>query len=117
MQRKHSLYNPHAQIEATRDLTARDCPVRAPAQPVEPVADQADVEPQPAYRIKTGWVDSADRTRTWKLLGPQETKMAEITTKCDTQGMADFLNFVDKDGHLRALFLSRAESKSNGRGR
>ena len=116
MLRRRPAYNTHAQmVEAAREQTVMNYDAPEP-EPVAAVADQA-AEAKPAYTIKTGWVDTADRTRTWKLLGPNGAHMAEISAKRDAQGMADFLNFVDGDGHLRTQFLSRAERKSTGRGR
>jgi hypothetical protein len=110
MHRKRPVYNTHVQAEAAR---REQCAIDFHA-PAEPPVGQAE-EPKPEYRITTGWIDTADRTRTWNLLDPQGTKIAEVATKRDGSNLASFLNFVDTGGHLRALFLSQAKGRGRGR--
>jgi hypothetical protein len=35
------------------------------------------------YTLERGWIDTAGKTRTWKILAPDGQKVAEVTTKRD----------------------------------
>jgi len=44
------------------------------------------------YTYKRGWIDTADRCRTWIILDPSGDPVAEITTKRATLRLLDLLN-------------------------
>jgi hypothetical protein len=44
------------------------------------------------YTMIRGWIDTADRCRTWKILTPSGEVLAEITTKRATLRLLDMLN-------------------------
>lgn len=44
------------------------------------------------YTVVPGWIDTSGKTRTWRLLDPQGCKVADITTRCAAQRLADTLN-------------------------
>lgn len=43
-------------------------------------------------KVEPAWIDTYGRTRTWKLLDSNGSKIAEITTKRDAQQLANRLN-------------------------
>ena len=46
----------------------------------------------PMYTMERGWIDCADRCRTWKILGPDGTPIAEVTTKIGAVRILALLN-------------------------
>lgn len=44
------------------------------------------------YTMERGWIDCADRCRTWKILGPDGTPIAEVTTKIGAVRILALLN-------------------------
>ena len=91
---------PSRRARYSTDQTAIDFDAPAP-EPVETISVDAAADTQPGYSIKTGWIDTADRTRTWVLLNPHGTQLAEITTKRGVQKFADLLNRLTCDGQER----------------
>lgn len=63
----------------------------------KPAAEPTSVPSEsttPQFSIDLGWIDTAGRTRTWVLLNPHGTQMAEICTKRDALKLAAILNRV-----------------------
>lgn len=88
MSPRRPLYDPHQTTTKPRRLP--------------PAASQPSVVAEPAppeYHITTGWIDAADRTRTWLLKNPHGTQMAEICTKRDANKLATLLNRIMDDEH------------------
>ena len=75
------------------DQTIIDFDAAPTPEPSAAVPQNIDEAP-PAFSIGTGWIDTADRTRTWVLRDPHGTQMAEICTKRDAQKLADLLNRI-----------------------
>ncbi len=44
------------------------------------------------YTLERGWIDTADRCRTWKILGPDGKPVAEVTTKRGGERLLALLN-------------------------
>jgi hypothetical protein len=57
-----------------------------------PILPYGERERKRMYTIERGWVDTADRRRTWQIIGPDGAKVAEITTKRDALKLVDLLN-------------------------
>ncbi len=56
-----------------------------------------EIVPEPApegYHVVRGWISSAGRTRTWKLLDPSGCKVAEVMARRDAQRLADIFNRI-----------------------
>ena len=100
--RRHAPYNVHPQVIPDADAVhesaqpAQAAPVyQATPQPQARPKSAPQPEPRPnAFHVTPGWIDTADRTRTWNLMDRNGGKLAEITTKRDAEKLANILNRV-----------------------
>jgi hypothetical protein len=68
-------------------------------EPVETFSQEAVAERStPEYSVKTGWIDTAGKTRTWVLCEPSGGHLAEIIIKRDATKLADLLNRATSGG-------------------
>lgn len=89
---------PSRRARYSTDQTAIDFDAPGP-EPVEAASNDVVTERSgPQYSIKTGWIDTAGKTRTWVLCEPTGVHLAEITTKRGATKLADLLNRAEGNG-------------------
>lgn len=84
--RRAAVYSTTAPAPATSGGT--------PKRPEPAAGESAAPTAPPAYTTAPAWIDAAGRTRTWSLLDPAGTKLAEITTRRDAEKLAALLTRV-----------------------
>jgi hypothetical protein len=86
---------------STREQTVMDYDAPALA-PIKTVSSEVEEERSgPEYTIKTGWVDTAGKTRTWILCEPSGVELAAITTRSGAKKLADLLNRAESNERER----------------
>lgn len=92
----HSPSPPQRPRRRTAVYSTTADPVAPPAVPKQltPAAVDAVTPTAPTYTTAPAWIDAAGRTRTWSLLDPSGTKLADITTKRDAEKLAALLTRV-----------------------
>ena len=52
------------------------------------------------YQVERGWIDTAGRCRTWRILDGNESHIAEVTTKRDALRLLSLLAGNGRNAHV-----------------